>query len=790
MRSRTDPRAQPSSDAASPDPGEDGAEGGRGRDVERRGRPAGGREPRLVPALERATYRAEAPLLSVVRSHRLNPLVHAGTISVFLLGVVVVTGVYITLFFQFGFEASHRSVERMADHPIQSAVRTVHRYASAALVLTTLVHAWRVFVAGRFRGPRRWRWTSGVVSLVVVWLAGVTGYWLVWDERAQALNEATAAVLGGLDGVATFFVRDVYGAGAGTGWSVLFVIWLAHLLLTVVIGYALWRHVRRTRLRVLPPRHWMAIMLGALVVASVLVPADVLERADPARIVGDLPLDPFVLFLLPPLLGDGAWLAIAIAVVLVGVGLAAPHLVRTPTPVVEIDTDACTGCELCLADCPFDALAMADRTDADASGGTQARRPIAVVDAARCVGCGICVGSCSFGAMELPGFESPERIDPTDRHVVIACTRHLRSAPESLRTDDPSLAVVEVPCSGMVHAHAIGALTQAGATEVQVVGCAPGDCAYGFGNRVLAERLSGDRAPHVPRRWAGVAEADWVAPGELVHAIAAPNRHPEVDADRLVRGRRLIGAVAVVCASVAGVVAATRAPYTGHADGSGVRVLVDHVPGRVLEGQSAPSGAPGDTVDVVVRSDGREVQRTTVPVRGGAAIGIVDADLSAGDTAVTIALDQGGSETVLFDGRAELAAGRRLLVQAFDVPPPPGLDEGREVFASRSLGGCGLCHSTSPGDDGVGPSLSGVADRAAGRVPGMSAEEYLRASVLLPDEYVVDGYRPGVMLPIYGDRLTSPQIDALVEYLLSLDTAAGESAGPTTPNAAPEEARP
>ena len=67
--------------------------------------------PRLVPALERATFRAEAPVRKVVRSNRLNPLPYAGTISVFLLIVVVVTGVYITLVFGFGFEASHRSVE-------------------------------------------------------------------------------------------------------------------------------------------------------------------------------------------------------------------------------------------------------------------------------------------------------------------------------------------------------------------------------------------------------------------------------------------------------------------------------------------------------------------------------------------------------------------------------------------------------------------------------------------------------------------------------------------------------
>lgn len=743
------------------------------------------REPRLVPALERATYRAEKPLRRVVRSHRLNPLPHAGTISVFLLAVVVVTGVYITLFFQFGFEASHRSVTKMVDHPIQTTVRTIHRYASAALVLTTVVHAWRVFVAGRFRGPRRWRWTTGVASLLVVWLAGVTGYWLVWDRRAQALNEATTSVLGGLDSVSTFFVRDVYRSGAGTGWQMLFLIWIAHLLLTVVIGVALWRHVRRTRHRLLPPRHWMTIMFAALLLAAIVFPADLLERADPGRIVGDLPLDPFVLFLLPPLLGGWAWVAVLLLTVVVVAALVAPHAVRSDVPVVAIDADACTGCELCVADCPYQALSMQDVTVVDADAGTQARRPVAVVDASACVGCGICVGSCSFGAMALPGFDSPERIEPAGRHVVIACSRHLQAAPAELRDGSRAdLAIVEVPCSGMVHAHAIGALMQAGATEVQVVGCPPGDCAYGFGNRVLDERLSGARAPHVSKRWAGTAEEDWVAPGELVDAIAAPNRHPDASADTLVRGRRIVGAVAVVLVSIVAVALATRAPYGGSTADAGVRVLVDHVPGRVLEGQAAASGQPGDTVDVVVRIGDDEVSRQRVPIRGGAAVGVVDTDLPAGDAALVVALAQGTGETVLYDATAELTAGRLLVVEAVDVPPPPGIGEGRDVFETRSQGGCGVCHATSPGDRSVGPNLSGVADRAADRVPGMDAETYLHESIVDPGAYVVEGYGADQMLPIYGERLSPEQIDSLVQYLLSLHTAAGAGENETDGDAA------
>lgn len=727
--------------------------------------------PRLVPALERATFRAERPVRTAVRSNRLNPLPHAGTISVFLLAIVIVTGVYVTLFYGFGFDASHRAVERMHDHPIQSVVRTVHRYASAALVLTTLVHAWRIFVAGRFRGPRRWRWTSGVVALVVVWLAGVTGYWLVWDERAQALNEAVANLFGGVGAVSDLLVRNVYGPNAGSGWGVLFVIWTVHLLLTGVIGFALWRHLRRSRLAIVPPRKWMAIMLGALVLASIAFPAEILEQASPARTVGGLPLDPFVLFLLPPLLGSWAWIAVLVLTSLVAIAVIAPHVAAAPTPVVEIDADACTGCELCVIDCPYLALDMAEVSAADAESGIQARRPIAVVDAGACVGCGICIGSCSFDAMRLPGYEHAvgDGIDPAGRRVVIACARHASAAGgvDALQALDDDVVVVEVACSGMLHANAVASLDRAGATDVHVVGCAPDDCAYGLGNTILDERLAGTRAPHVPRRWSGVASEDFVAPGELVAAVEAPNRHGDLSTSSFT-ARRMVGAGLVVVASVVGVVLATRAPYRGNVDETAVWVIVDHTPGYQLEGQPDTTGRLGDDVSVVVRSGGDAVGEQTVGRDGATAIGIVDVALPDRSAPIAIELVEGATVTELYRGTPSLEPGERLVVTAVDVPPPPGAAEGREVFNDQSQGSCDVCHSVDPGDDRVGPSLAGIADTAATRIPGMSADEYLRQSILDPDAYIVDGYRAGQMLQIYDERLSDEQLDALLEYLMSL----------------------
>jgi mono/diheme cytochrome c family protein len=357
-------------------------------------------------------------------------------------------------------------------------------------------------------------------------------------------------------------------------------------------------------------------------------------------------------------------------------------------------------------------------------------------------------------------------MDPAGKHVVIACQRHLGAAHGPTFGDD--VEVVGVACSGMIHANTIGALTNAGATRVQVVGCAPDDCAYGIGNTILDERLRGDRAPHISRKYAGVAAEDWVAPGGLVEAIAHPNEHPDVGNPQQPNVRRWIGAVAVVIVSIAAVALATRAPYRGDDGRAGVLVVVDHTPGFTLEGQTGPTGRLGDDVAVVTRADGAEVARDQLPTSGDTAVGVAEVDLDPGEYDLDVSLLEGDSETRIFGGIVTLDDGNRLVVNAVDVPPPPGVEEGRRVFTDQQLGSCDVCHSTRPGDDGVGPSLAGIADRATTRVPGLDADGYLRQSILDPDAFIVEGFRAGQMLDIYEERLSPEQLDALIEYLLSL----------------------
>jgi hypothetical protein len=263
-----------------------------------------------------------------------------------------VSGLYITLFFEFGHEASYNSVASMERHAIQRVVRALHRYSSAALVVTTVVHGWRIFAAGRYSGrPRRWRWATGVAALVLVWLAGVTGYWLVWDVRAQALSDITTALIGGTGWGASLAINQLSGIGDSSGSGFLLFMWFVHLGLTAVIGWFMFRHLRSSKLAWFPPRHWMLLMGGALVIVSLALPVGMLEPANPQALLPDMPLDPFVLFLLPPLLSSARWWALALGAVLWVVASFLPRLLQPsdPAPIV-IDEDACTGCELCVVD--------------------------------------------------------------------------------------------------------------------------------------------------------------------------------------------------------------------------------------------------------------------------------------------------------------------------------------------------------------------------------------------------------------------------------------------------------
>ncbi len=494
-------------------------------------------------------------------------------------------------------------------------------------------------------------------------------------------------------------------------------------------------------------------MVG-LIVISIAVPADLLDRADPGRLVPDMTLDPFILFLLPPLRSDAAILVMLAMVAGGVVSSVIPWLLRDrPPTVVEIDEAACTGCDLCVVDCPYLALRLED---------DDAGRPVARLDPEACVACGICIGSCSFGAISMDGHPAPEAIDAAGHDVVLTCRRQGRH----LTAADGDTVSVVVECTGALHPGIAGELTRLGATSVEIAGCGPGECAYGVGNQLTHERLDGTRRPHAARRDQGLAVETYVELGGVRTEL--PGTAPDPGASELpgsLRARTVGAGLAVLSLVVIGL--ATLVPFEGDGDGAALRVVAAHRIGDRIDGQPEPEGTTSGPILVEVAVDGRT---ETVDLGAGTRVDtVVDVSLEPGTRDISVTWIEGDLRAVLLDDRVDIGAGDRLLVPVADAPPPPGVREGREVFVEARAGSCTICHSTERGVDDVGPSLYGLADRAGTTVAGLDAEAYLRQSILDPDAYVVEGWPAGQMLPIYEDRLTPEQLDALIQYLLTLE---------------------
>jgi len=86
---------------------------------------------------------------------------------------------------------------------------------------------------------------------------------------------------------------------------------------------------------------------------------------------------------------------------------------------------------------------------------------------------------------------------------------------------------------------------------------------------------------------------------------------------------------------------------------------------------------------------------------------------------------------------------------------------------------CLACHSLTPGEIKVGPSLAGIATLAATREPGKTAEQYIRESIqqpnafILPDDPKYQSNGKSVMPEGLGNAMSPQDLADLMAFLLT-----------------------
>ncbi len=439
----------------------------------------------------------------------LNPFLHTGAIAITSFAIATLTGVLLLIWYRPSVHHAYESVALMSSAPWTAGLlRSLHRYSSDACMFFALVHALRMFLGGRFGGARWLAWVTGAVSLAVLWFVGWTGYWLVWDARAQHVAVGTAVVL---DAVPIFI--DQMGRSFLTDGSInsllFFVVFFVHMLLPLALVFLLWLHnTRLSRPRYLTSVPVTVWVVGSLLLLSIVYPA---MSAEPARMAArwtSFSMDWW--YLLPQALtdrlsGGALWLLLlSSGAVVLGIPW---WLGRGASLQARIDPARCNACELCVADCPYAAISLVPRTEENARYAL-----LAEVDAARCVACGICAGSCDPVAVDIPWLSVPEYREQLDawvkedvahgepRSVAFVCAHsagaNLSIDPDTgLSAELPGHRVLKVSCAGWVHPLTVERVLRRGADRALIVTCAEGECHYREGDRWLRQRLDGERLP-------------------------------------------------------------------------------------------------------------------------------------------------------------------------------------------------------------------------------------------------------------------------------------------------------
>jgi ferredoxin len=436
---------------------------------------------------------------------RYHPLHQSGAVAIALFVVLLVTGLYLLLFYRVG--SPWASVAGMTADPwLGRWIRSLHRYASDAMVGAILLHALRMFAQGRSWGPRVLAWTSGVVLLGVVFICGWTGYVMVWDAFGARLADVGARLFDALP-ILSEPTRRIFAGEREIPGAFFFINLFLHVALPLAMAAGLWLHVAHLARPVLwPPRPLAWVLIGGLTLLSVVAPAAIDPEASPFTLAERVRVDLFYAFWLPVAERWPPWVAWTGAVLTLGVALLVPRLTRRPRidamAPSQVDEHICTGCAQCPQDCPWDAITMVERTD-----GRETL--VARVNPADCVSCGICAASCAPMGVGPPGrsgrdqlAELRERV-ATSRgdgaEIVAICCRD--AAPEHL---DPlrraGAEVQTVACTGNLHTSVIELTLRAGAAGVIVFSCPTRDCRGREGPKWLAERVFRDREAELQAR--------------------------------------------------------------------------------------------------------------------------------------------------------------------------------------------------------------------------------------------------------------------------------------------------
>lgn len=138
-----------------------------------------------------------------------------GGLAVFFLGLQVVTGILLLVYYRPTEGAAYASMGILLDEVrLGWLVRGIHWWSSQLLIATGLLHLVQVYFTRAYQPPRRAHWVTGILLFVVVLAFGFTGTLLPWDQYAYWEVDAALRSVGGVPLIGSTLLNVFWG-----GWE-------------------------------------------------------------------------------------------------------------------------------------------------------------------------------------------------------------------------------------------------------------------------------------------------------------------------------------------------------------------------------------------------------------------------------------------------------------------------------------------------------------------------------------------------------------------------------------------
>ena len=219
-----------------------------------------------------------------------NPLRQMGTLTFFYYWIVAATGIYVYILFDTSVGGAYQSVEAMTNQQwyLGGIMRSLHRYASDAMIVTMVLHLSREFIMDRYRDVRWFTWFTGVPIIWMLFVSGISGYWLVWDMLAQYVAIGSMEWLDWLGIFGEPVANNFLLPGSLTDRFFTLLVFM-HIFAPLFLLFVMWIHVMRvSQPKINPPRGLAIGSMLMFVVLALAKPAISHAPADLAVVPSEL----------------------------------------------------------------------------------------------------------------------------------------------------------------------------------------------------------------------------------------------------------------------------------------------------------------------------------------------------------------------------------------------------------------------------------------------------------------------------------------------------------------------